>query len=101
MTWDTCRRSCARWPDSIPTPLGHGGHTCQSSGETDRRTPWEHTSIMALTIIPGDLGDPRVRALLDHHATTARAETGRGSAHALGSDGLNAPDITFWTAWDD
>jgi putative acetyltransferase len=56
---------------------------------------------MALTIIPGDLGDPRVRALLDHHATTARAETGRGSAHALGSDGLNAPDITFWTAWDD
>ena len=56
---------------------------------------------MPLTILTGDLGDPRVRALLEHHAATARAETGRGSAHALGVDGLMSPDITLWTAWAD
>ncbi len=51
------------------------------------------------TIIPGDLGDPRVTALLRTHLTTARAETAPGSAHALDLDGLRAPDITLWTIW--
>lgn len=51
------------------------------------------------TIIPGDLGDPRVAALLRTHLTAARAETAPGSAHALDLDGLRAPDITLWTIW--
>jgi putative acetyltransferase len=55
---------------------------------------------MSLIIVPGDLDDPRVRALLTHHATTARAATAPGSAHALDLDGLRAPGITLWTAWD-
>ena len=54
-----------------------------------------------MTIVPGDLDDPRVRALLDHHVTTARAQTAPGSEHALDLSGLKAPDITFWAAWND
>lgn len=53
-----------------------------------------------MTITEGGLDDSRVRALLDFHVTTARAETGRGSAHALDHDALRAPGITFWTIWD-
>jgi putative acetyltransferase len=55
---------------------------------------------MPMTIIPGGLDDPRVRALLEHHAATARAATALGSAHALGLEGLKAPEISFWAAWD-
>lgn len=53
-----------------------------------------------MTIVPGDLDDPRVRALLEHHLTSARAATAPGSAHALDLEGLKAPTIAFWTAWD-
>ncbi len=52
-------------------------------------------------IIEGDLDDPRVVALLETHLTRASAETARGSAHALDLSGLRAPDITFWSAWED
>ena len=53
-----------------------------------------------MTIIAGGLDDPRVQALLEHHVTTARAETAVGSAHALDLDRLKAPDMKFWSAWD-
>ena len=53
-----------------------------------------------MKITPGDLTDPRVVDLLQHHLTTARAHTALGSAHALDVGGLQAPDVTFWTAWD-
>jgi putative acetyltransferase len=43
--------------------------------------------------------DSRVIALLDAHVSRARAETGRGSAHALDLSGLKTPDIRFWTVW--
>jgi putative acetyltransferase len=51
-------------------------------------------------IVEGGLDDPRVVALLHTHVTRARAETARGSAHALDLSGLRAPEIAFWTAWD-
>lgn len=54
-----------------------------------------------LQIIEGGLDDPRVLALLAAHVGRARAETARGSAHALDVSALQAPDITFWSAWDD
>jgi putative acetyltransferase len=41
-----------------------------------------------------------VQALLAHHLNTARAATGRGSAHALDLSGLKAPDIHFCSAWE-
>ena len=47
----------------------------------------------------GNLDDPRVVALLHAHVSRARAETGRGSAHALDHSGLKTPDIRFWTVW--
>jgi putative acetyltransferase len=53
-----------------------------------------------MKIMDGGLDDPRVQALLAHHYTTARAQTGRGSAHALDLSGLKSPDIRFWSMWD-
>jgi putative acetyltransferase len=55
-------------------------------------------SIMNITL--GDLADPRVVDLLEYHLTSARAHTAPGSAHALDIGGLQAPNMTFWTAWD-
>jgi putative acetyltransferase len=43
-------------------------------------------------IVEGGLDDPRVIALLDTHVARARAETARGSAHALDLDGLRGPE---------
>lgn len=53
-----------------------------------------------MRIVPGQLDDPRVIALLEVHLTTARAQTAPGSAHALDLSGLRAPEIRFWTVWD-
>lgn len=49
----------------------------------------------------GNFEHPQVVALLDAHVRRARAETGRGSAHALDLSGLKRPDIRFWTLWRD
>jgi putative acetyltransferase len=54
-----------------------------------------------MQIIQGDFGDPRVLELLDVHVTSARAQTAPGSAHALDLTGLQSPDVSFWTIWDD
>ena len=51
-------------------------------------------------IAEGGLDDLRVVDLLHLHVTRARAETARGSAHALDLAGLRAPDVTFWSAWE-
>lgn len=52
-------------------------------------------------IVEGDFADPRVVDLLHTHSTRARAETAPGSAHALDLSGLQSPDISFWTIWDE
>jgi putative acetyltransferase len=54
-----------------------------------------------IRIIQGDFSDPRVVDLLHLHLTRARAETAPGSAHALDLTGLQSPDISFWTIWND
>ena len=54
-----------------------------------------------MRIIQGDLSDPRVTGLLHTHLTNARAQTAPGSAHALDISGLQSPDISFWTIWND
>lgn len=53
-----------------------------------------------MKIIRGDLDDPRIAELLRVHVTSSAAQTEPGSEHALDSDGLRAPDIEFWAAWD-
>ncbi len=57
----------------------------------------QHSPIQ---ITEGGLDDSRVQALLAWHVNTARAATGRGSAHALDLSGLKSPDICFWSAWE-
>lgn len=52
-------------------------------------------------IVKDDLSDPSVIELLQMHVTRARANTARGSAHALDVTGLQTPDINLWTIWDD
>ena len=56
---------------------------------------------MNINIIPGDLSDPRIIALLRIHLAKAREETPPESVHALDLAGLQAPEITFWAAWED
>lgn len=46
---------------------------------------------------PADLADARVLDLLQHHATTARAQTARGSGHALDLTGFRSPTIQLWS----
>jgi putative acetyltransferase len=48
-----------------------------------------------MRIIPGDVSDPRVVALLHIHLTRARAQTAPGSAHALDLTEMQSPDINF------
>ncbi len=52
-----------------------------------------------MRIVDGGLDDPRVIELLDAHVARARAESEPGSAHALDLAGLQAPNISFWSAW--
>jgi len=54
-----------------------------------------------MIIIPGDLDHPQVRALLEQHVKDARAQSAPGSSHALDLEGLRAPEITFWSAWEE
>lgn len=51
-------------------------------------------------IVFGGLADPQVVHLLSVHVSTARAQTAPGSAHALDLSGLQAPEISFWSAWE-
>lgn len=53
-----------------------------------------------MKIAKGDLADPGIIELLARHLARSRAETARGSAHALDRDGLRAPEIDVWAIWD-
>ena len=55
----------------------------------------------AIEIRAGGLDDALVRELLQTHLRHARAETARGSAHALDPQELQAPEIDFWSVWRD
>ena len=48
-----------------------------------------------------DLRGPEVRGLLEEHLHTMTLHSPPGSIHALDLDALRAPDVTFWTAWED
>lgn len=51
-------------------------------------------------VAAGDLGDPRMVALLEHHVATALAATVRESAHAFSVDQLRDPAIGVWAIWE-
>jgi putative acetyltransferase len=54
----------------------------------------------ALVVVPGDLTDPRIVALLEYHVTTALAQSPRESCHAFDVSGLQQPEVSFWAIWD-
>ncbi len=47
-----------------------------------------------------DLRGPEIAELLRTHLENSRRWSPPESVHALDLDGLRAPEITFWTAWD-
>jgi len=63
--------------------------------------PLNIRDITLVEIVAGGLADPQVVDLLSVHLSTARAQTARGSDHALDLSRLQAPEIAFWSAWED
>jgi putative acetyltransferase len=53
-----------------------------------------------MRIVPADLDDPRVIAVLETHLAKALEITPRESAHALDVTALRAPDLAVWAAWE-
>jgi putative acetyltransferase len=51
-------------------------------------------------IIEDDLTGPEIRRLLETHFAGMLANSPEGSCHFLDFDGLNGPDVTFWSIWD-
>ena len=47
-----------------------------------------------------DLTRAQVRALLREHLTSMHSLGPPESVHALDIEGLQSPDVTFWTVWD-
>lgn len=58
-------------------------------------------TVPDVTIVTDDLTGPEIAALLDEHLEEMRAVSPPESKHALDLEGLRAPDVTFWTVWDD
>jgi putative acetyltransferase len=54
-----------------------------------------------MRIIVDDLTGVEIRALLETHFAGMLANSPAGSCHFLDFEGLNAPDVTFWSIWDD
>lgn len=48
-------------------------------------------------IVEDDLSGAAIRALLEQHFAGMIANSPAGSCHFLDFDGLNAPDVTFWS----
>ncbi|MEZ6035987.1 MAG: GNAT family N-acetyltransferase [Planctomycetota bacterium] len=48
-----------------------------------------------------DLSRPEVHALLAEHLQNMHAISPRESVHALDLSGLQVPEITFWSVWQD
>lgn len=53
-----------------------------------------------MEIVIDDLSGPEVAELLDDHLKNMATYSPRESRHALDLDSLRAPEITFWSAWE-
>lgn len=54
-----------------------------------------------MRIVVDDLSGPEIRAFLEEHIQDMRAITPLESKHALDLEALRAPEITFWSVYDD
>lgn len=61
---------------------------------------WANKAERMLQILPDNLTDPLVIALLEEHLTDMRATSPPESVHALDIKGLLAPNMQFWAAWE-
>ncbi len=52
-------------------------------------------------IEPGGLDHPDVIALLEEHLRDMHANSPPESVHALDLSGLERPEVSFWSVWDD
>ena len=56
--------------------------------------------LESVVIKPADFGDPRLLDLLREHLSGMHASSPPESVYALDLSGLQAPDVTLWTAWE-
>lgn len=56
---------------------------------------------MSMQIKSDDLNGPEIKALLQRHADEMEAASPPDSCHYLDLDELRAPEISFWSIWDD
>jgi len=54
---------------------------------------------MPITLRIDDLASPAVQDLIGEHLSGMHGNSPPGHVHALALEGLRAPDVTFWTAW--
>jgi putative acetyltransferase len=54
-----------------------------------------------VNILEDDLSGPQVADLLRYHLEQMHLNSPPGSVFAFDIDRLRAPDVTFWTAWDE
>ncbi len=54
-----------------------------------------------IEIRPGGLSSPEVVELLQEHLDEMAQHSPPESSHALDIGGLRAPDVTFWSAWEE
>ena len=53
-----------------------------------------------MKITTDDLSDPKIALFLEEHITDMKSVSPPESKHALDLDGLRAPEVTFWSVWD-
>ncbi len=53
-----------------------------------------------MKIIEDDLTNPKTRELLEIHFAGMQANSPPGTCHFLDIEGLKAPNVTFWSAWE-
>ncbi len=53
-----------------------------------------------MKIIQDDLTGPEIRELLEIHFAGMRSHSPIGGCHFLDIEGLKAPNVTFWSVWD-
>ncbi len=54
-----------------------------------------------MRIVEDDLRGPAIGSLLRYHLEQMHLNSPPGSVFAFDIERLRAPDVTFWTAWDD
>lgn len=55
--------------------------------------------IDPIKVVIGDLNSPEVQTLIAEHLAGMQSNSPPGHVHALAIQGLQQPEVTFWSAW--